>query len=137
MELSSQSAEITKVAVVVDVREREFLKEFPSVLNMMRAAAIMQSLYIWRHLTISGRLARQGEDIRLKKETVLARNKERKGNAGCSKNVSQQNYRHLDYNAHQLKDVMKDYFSGPHNMRKCLSILFRSATDMVFHQMQI
>src|SRR3990170_4264300 len=35
MELAAQSGEISKVAIVVDVREREFLKDFPSVLKQM------------------------------------------------------------------------------------------------------
>ena len=38
MELLSQSAEITKVATVVDVREREFLKEFPAIFRAIKEA---------------------------------------------------------------------------------------------------
>ncbi len=38
LELFSQSAEITKVATVVDVREKEFLKDFPSIFRSVKKA---------------------------------------------------------------------------------------------------
>ncbi|MBI5560200.1 MAG: RNase adapter RapZ [Deltaproteobacteria bacterium] len=38
LELVAQSSEITKVATVVDVREREFLREFPSIFRAVKEA---------------------------------------------------------------------------------------------------
>lgn len=38
MELISQTEDITKVGVVIDVREREFLKEFPAIFSTVKKA---------------------------------------------------------------------------------------------------
>ncbi len=44
LELFSQSAEITKVATVVDVREKEFLKDFPSIFRSVKEAGCKAEL---------------------------------------------------------------------------------------------
>ena len=47
VELSSRSSEITKLATVVDVRERGFLKHFPRTLNELKAAGCrVELLYL-------------------------------------------------------------------------------------------
>lgn len=47
LELVSQSAEITKVATVVDVREREFLREFPAIFGAVKEAGYrMEIVYL-------------------------------------------------------------------------------------------
>jgi len=44
LELFSQSAEITKVATVVDVREKEFLKDFPNIFRSVKEAGCKAEL---------------------------------------------------------------------------------------------
>jgi UPF0042 nucleotide-binding protein len=123
MELSSQSAEITKVAVVVDVREREFLKEFPSVLNMMRGSGYHAEL-IYLEASDDKLLRRFSETRRRhpleEGDSSLQGIKREREMLAAVKMSASKIIDTSDYNAHQLKDVMKDYFSGPTQYEKML-----------------
>lgn len=116
MELSIQSAEINKVAIVVDVREREFLKEFPIILKeMMDSGYNAELIYLEasddillrrfsetrrRHPLAEGDSSLEG--IRRERE-MLARVKMAAGKIIDT----------AGYNVHQLKEIIRDYFSGP------------------------
>ena len=121
MELSSQSAEINKVAIVVDVREREFLKEFPVVLKeMMDSGYHAELIYLEasddilvrrfsetrrRHPLAEGDSSLEG--IRRERE-MLTRVKMAAGKIIDTSG----------YNVHQLKEIIRDYFSGSAQQEK-------------------
>lgn len=123
MELSSQSAEINKVAIVVDVREREFLKDFPVVLKEMTDSGYnVELIYLEasdeillrrfnetrrRHPLAEGDGSLEG--IRREREML---NKVKMA-AGKIIDTS-------GYNVHQLKEIIRDYFSGPAQQEKMI-----------------
>ncbi|MBI5047787.1 MAG: RNase adapter RapZ [Deltaproteobacteria bacterium] len=126
MELSSQSAEITKVAVVVDVREREFLKEFPSVLNMMRGSGYNVEL-IYLEASDDKLLRRFSETRRrhplAEGDSSLQGIKRERGMLAALKMSASKIIDTSDCNAHQLKEIIKDYFSGPTQHEKMVVYL--------------
>ncbi|MBI5875082.1 MAG: RNase adaptor protein RapZ [Deltaproteobacteria bacterium] len=101
MELSIQSAEINKVAIVVDVREREFLKEFASDDILLRRFSETRR----RHPLAEGEGSLEG--IRRERE-MLAKVK-----IAAGKIIDTSGY-----NVHQLKEIIRDYFSGPAQQEK-------------------
>lgn len=116
MELSSQSAEITKAAIVVDVREREFLKDFPSVLNVMREGGYnVELIYLEAADDI---LVRRFSETRRRHplsegdSSLEGIKREREMLAGI-KTAANKIIDTSGYNVHQLKEIIRDYFSGP------------------------
>lgn len=111
----SSSGEITKVATVVDIRERAFLKDFPVVFREVKDAGHDVEL-VYLEATDDAILRRFSETrrrhpleegsplegIRLERK-ILADVK-----AMANKVIDTSNY-----NVHQLKEVIRDYFSGP------------------------
>ena len=121
MELAAQSGEITKVAIVVDVREREFLKDFPSVLKQLADSGYnVELIYLEatddillrrfsetrrRHPLAEGDSSLDG--ITREREVLL------QVKMAASKIIDTS-----AYNVHQLKGIVRDYFSGPAQQEK-------------------
>ena len=116
MELIARSGEITKVASVVDVREREFLREFTPVLSVLRGGGYRVEL-IYLETSDEGLLRRFSETRRrhplassesplegIQRERELL--KEMKSQADRVLDTT-------DFNVHQLRDLIKEQFSGP------------------------
>lgn len=115
MELLVQSGEIFKVAACIDVREREFLKEFAPVLGGLKAAGYRIEL-IYLEASDDVLLRRFSETRRkhplavsespvegLTRERVILN--EVKSHADKIIDTT-------EFNVHQLRDLIKEYFSG-------------------------
>jgi RNase adapter protein RapZ len=115
MELSSQSAEISKVAIVVDVREREFLREFPVVLKEMTDSGYNAEL-IYLEASDEVLLRRFNETRRrhplAEGESSLDGIKRERDMLSPVKKAATKIIDTSGYNVHQLKDIIRDYFSG-------------------------
>jgi UPF0042 nucleotide-binding protein len=121
LELLAQSEEISKVATVVDVREREFLKEFPAIFSSVKEAGYKGELVFLeasdealvmrfsetrrRHPLATDRSPLEG--IASEREIL----KEVKANADKVLDTTR-------FNVHQLKEALRDYFSGPVSLEK-------------------
>lgn len=121
LELLAQSGEISKVATVVDVREREFLKEFPAIFSTVKEAGYKVEL-IYLDASDDALVRRFSETRRrhplaatesplegIVSERALL--KELKARADKVLDTT-------DFNVHQLKRVLRDYFSGPVSREK-------------------
>ena len=121
MELSSQSAEIAKVAIVVDVREREFLKELPSVLNTMMDSGYHAEL-IYLEASDEILLRRFSETRRrhplAEGNSSLEGIRRERDMLAIVKMAANKIIDTSDCNVHQLKEIIKDYFSGPTQQEK-------------------
>lgn len=116
MELLARTGEINRVAAVVDVREGEFLKDFTRILAEVRKAGYkVEILYLEasddslvRRFSETRRrhpiaaMERPLDGIRLERELL----NEVKDNAD---KVLDTTY----FTVHQLRDLIKEYFSGP------------------------
>lgn len=116
MELIARSGEITKVASVVDVREREFLREFTPVLSVLRGAGYSVELIYLE--TSDEALLRRFSETRRRHPLASSESplegiqRERE----LLKEMKSQADRVLDttgFNVHQLRDLIKEQFSGP------------------------
>ena len=121
MELSSQSAEISKVAIVVDVREREFLKEFPIVLKEMTDSGYNAEL-IYLEASDDALLRRFSETRRRhplsEGESSLDGIKRERDMLASVKTAATKIIDTSGYNVHQLKEIIRGYFSGPLSQEK-------------------
>lgn len=123
MELAIQSGEITKVAIVVDAREREFLKDFTDVLRLMSESGYnVELIYL------------EASDDALVRRFSETRRKHPLAGGGSSLDGIKQEREMLNaikmaaskiidtsgYNVHQLKEIIKDYFSGPAQQEKMI-----------------
>lgn len=121
MGLSSQSAEISKVAIVVDVREREFLKEFPIVLKEMTDSGYNPEL-IYLEASDDALLRRFSETRRRhplsEGESSLDGIKRERDMLLPVKKAATKIIDTSGYNVHQLKEIIRDYFSGPLSQEK-------------------
>ncbi|MBI5827812.1 MAG: RNase adapter RapZ [Deltaproteobacteria bacterium] len=121
MELLARTGEITRVAAVVDVREGEFLKDFTVTLAEVRKAGYkVEILYLEasddslvRRFSETRRrhpiaaMERPLDGIRIERELL----NELKDNAD---KVVDTTY----FTVHQLRDLIKEYFSGPLTFEK-------------------
>lgn len=121
MELLARTGEITRVAAVVDVREGEFLKDFTGTLAEVRRAGYkVEILYLEasddslvRRFSETRRrhpiaaMERPIDGIRIERELL----NELKDNAD---KVVDTTY----FTVHQLRDLIKEYFSGPLTFEK-------------------
>lgn len=111
-----QSGEIAKVAAVVDVREREFLREFTPVFETLKKAGYkVEILYLEAS---DESLVRRFSETRRKHplassesplEGILREREllnELKAHADKVVDTTQ-------FTVHQLRDIIKEYFSGP------------------------
>ena len=121
MELSNQSAEISKVAIVVDVREREFLKEFPIVLKEMTDSGYNAEL-IYLEASDDALLRRFSETRRRhplsEGESSLDGIKRERDMLASVKTAATKIIDTSGYNVHQLKEIIRGYFSGPLSQEK-------------------
>ncbi|MBI5888247.1 MAG: RNase adapter RapZ [Deltaproteobacteria bacterium] len=116
MELLNQSGETTKAAAVVDVRERKFLNEFTPVIGALKDAGyLVELVYLEagdetlvrrfsetrRRHPLAG--AESPLDGVIKERELL---KEVKAHADKVVDTS-------GFNVHELRELIKDYFSGP------------------------
>lgn len=115
MELLEQSAEIAKVAVVVDVREREFLKGFSRVFNSLKEAGYNTEL-LYLEATDEA-IARRFSETRRRHPVAWEESplegvaKERE----LLKDIRSHADKLVDttgFNVHQLREVVKQYYSG-------------------------
>ncbi|GMR04733.1 MAG: RNase adapter RapZ [Thermodesulfobacteriota bacterium] len=121
MELVSQAREIVRVAAVVDVRERGFLKEFLPAFESIRAAGYSAAL-IYLEATDEALVKRFSETRRRHPlsgadspiEGILSERKLLEDLKARADKVIDT----TDYNVHQLRALIKDLFSGPITLEK-------------------
>ncbi len=115
LELFSQSSEITKVATVVDVREKEFLKDFPSIFSAVKEAGCNAELIfleaddevLSRRFSETRRrhpienVATPMEGIAIERELLV------EVKAAADEIVDTSNF-----NVHELKDHMLEHFKA-------------------------
>ncbi|MFQ5735734.1 MAG: RNase adapter RapZ [Thermodesulfobacteriota bacterium] len=142
MDLLSQSGEISRVAAVVDVREREFLKAFVPVIEELKDTGYRIEL-IYLDASDESLLRRFSETRRkhpladgespaegLSRERVLL------------KDVKSYADKFIDtsaFNVHQLRELIKEYFSGAVNEKLTVNLIsfgyrygIPSDADLVF-----
>lgn len=115
MELLAQSGEISKVAAVVDVREREFLKDFAPVFAGLKSGGYhLEVLYLEAS---DDSLVRRFSETR-RRHPLAAEESPLEG-LTRERELLTELKAHADkvidttgYNVHQLRDVIKEYFSG-------------------------
>jgi UPF0042 nucleotide-binding protein len=121
LELLAQSGEISRVATVVDVREREFLKEFPAIFNFVKEAGYKGEL-IYLEASDEALVRRFSETRR---RHPLATEESPVEGIAAEREILNEVKAHADkildtshFNVHQLKEVLSDYFSGPVSREK-------------------
>lgn len=128
MELLASSGEIARVAAVVDVREREFLKAFTPVFNEIKAAGYSVELIYLEASDDS--LVRRFSETRRRHPLASAESpveglqKERDLLADVKAHADKV----IDtsgFNVHQLREAIKEIFSGPVTQEK-MSVNFIS-----------
>lgn len=116
MELLAQTGEIAKVAAVIDVREREFLKEFtPVFAEIKRSGYKVEVVYLEAS---DDSLARRFSETR-RKHPLAASESPLEG-IQRERELLMELKSHADkvvdttyFTVHQLRDLIKEYFSGP------------------------
>lgn len=115
LELLAQSGEIAKVAVVVDVREREFLKEFTPVFAELKHGCKAELIYLEAS---DDSLVRRFSETRRKHP--LAGDESPLEGLTRERELLNEVKAHADkvvdtthFNVHQLRDLIKEYFSAP------------------------
>ncbi len=116
LELSLQSREITKLATVVDVRGREFLKDFPIILKEIKESGYnIKLLYLE---SSDDALIRRFSETRRKHplapeespiEGIIRERKILKDVKDSADDIIDT----TDFNVHQLKEIIRDHFSEP------------------------
>jgi UPF0042 nucleotide-binding protein len=121
LELLAQSGEISKVATVVDVREREFLKEFPAIFSSVKEAGYKGEL-IYLEASDEALVRRFSETRR---RHPLATDESPLEGIVSERDILKEVKAHADkvldtthFNVHQLKEFLQDYFSGPVSREK-------------------
>ena len=121
MELVSQSPEIARVATVVDVREREFLKEFIPVYNSIKESGTSAFL-IYLEATDEALVRRFSETRRrhplAATETPLEGILKEREMLVEVKTHADKVLETTEFNVHQLRDIIKELFSGPVTQEK-------------------
>ncbi len=116
MELINQSGEITKAAAVVDVREREFLKAFtPTFVKLKDAGYKVELIYLEAS---DDSLVRRFSETR-RKHPLAASESPLEG-VLQERELLNEVKAHADkvvdttyFTVHQLRDLIKEYFSAP------------------------
>jgi UPF0042 nucleotide-binding protein len=116
MELLARSGEIARVAAVIDVREREFLKDFVQVFSDLKTAGYhMELIYLEAS---DDALVRRFSETRRRHPLALEESplegllmerellKELKSLADKVVDTT-------EFNVHQLRDLIKEFYSGP------------------------
>jgi len=116
MELLARSGEIARVAAVIDVREREFLKDFVQVFSDLKASGYQMELI---YLEASDdALARRFSETRRRHplaadESPLEGLSKERELLKELKSLADKVVDTTDFNVHQLRDLIKDFYSGP------------------------
>ena len=128
LELFSKSSEITRVATVVDVREGEFLKEFPEIFASVKEAGYVGEL-VYLNASVDTLLRRFSETRRRHPLSHVGTPLE---GITAEKELLRDIRAHADkvidttdLNVHELRDLVKDYFSASFATAK-LSVNFVS-----------
>lgn len=123
LELSVESKEITKIATVIDIREKEFLKDFPRIFEEIKAHEYKPEL-VYLDASNDALVKRFSETRR---KHPLAENgipldgiKLERESLANIRELSDKIIDTSDYNIHQLKEVIKDYFSAPGHIEKII-----------------
>jgi RNase adapter protein RapZ len=121
LELSLQSREIARLANVIDVREREFLKDFPAIFeNISTGRHELELLYLEAS---DQALVRRFSETRRKhplahdESPLEGINRERALLEGV-KLKADKIIDTSDFNVHQLKEAIKEHFAGPNSREK-------------------
>jgi len=116
LELLPRSGEIERVAAVIDVRERGFLKDFIPVLSELKAGGCrLEVIYLEAD---DGELARRFSETR-RRHPLAAEESPLEGlsrEREALKDLKAHADRVIDtteFNVHQLRDLIKDIYSGP------------------------
>ncbi len=126
MELLGQSGETAKAAAVVDVREREFLKEFTPVIRALKDSGYRVELIYLEALDET--LVRRFSETRRRHPLAGAESplegvvKERE----LLREVKIHADKVVDtsgFNVHELRELVKEYFSGPAAQQKMTATL--------------
>lgn len=115
MELLAQTGEIAKVAAVVDIREREFLKEFSPVFSELKAGYKVELIYLEAS---DDSLVRRFSETR--RRHPLAGSESPLEGLTKERELLNEVKAHADkvldtthFNVHQLRDQIQELFSGP------------------------
>jgi len=116
MELLARGGEISRVAVVVDVREREFLKAFGSVFSELKEAGCSVELVYLD--TSDESLVRRFSETRRRhpltdSDTPLDGIQRERELLKDVKSHADKVVDTTNFNVHQLREVIKELFSGP------------------------
>jgi UPF0042 nucleotide-binding protein len=116
MEITAHSAEVTKVAAVVDVREREFLKGFVPVFNSLKETGYKAEL-LYLEATDDSLVRRFSETRRRHplagSESPLEGIIRERGLLEEVKSHADKLVDTTNFNVHQLRETIKEYYSGP------------------------
>lgn len=116
MELLARSGEIVKVAAVIDVREGAFLKDFVQVFSDLKASGYQVDLV---YLEASDEaLARRFSETRRRhplaaEESPLEGLSRERELLKDLKSLADRVVDTTEFNVHQLRDLVKEFFSGP------------------------
>ncbi len=125
MELLARSGEIARVAAVVDVREREFLRAFTPVFREMKAAGYKIELVFLE--ASDEALVRRFSETRRKhplapSESPLEGLHQERELLNELKAQADKVIDTTDFNVHQLREYIKEYFSTPYASQEKMSI---------------
>lgn len=125
MELLARSGEIARVAAVVDVREREFLKAFTPVFREMKAAGYRIELVFLE--ASDEALVRRFSETRRKhplapSESPLEGLHQERELLNELKAQADKVIDTSDFNVHQLREYIKEYFSTSYAAQEKMSI---------------
>ncbi len=115
LELTLQSREISRLATVIDVREREFLKDFPSIFKEIKASRhSVELLYLEASDKV---LVRRFSETRRKHllapdESPLEGIKRERVLLEDVKQIADKIIDTSDFNVHKLKEVIKCHIAG-------------------------
>jgi len=116
MELLARSGEIARVAAVIDVREREFLKDVTPVFSELKAAGcLLEVMYLEASDEV---LARRFSETR-RRHPLAAEESPLEGitrERDLLKEIKAHADRVFDtteFNVHELRDLVKEIYSGP------------------------
>lgn len=116
MELLARSGEIAKVAAVIDVRERAFLKDFAQVFSDLKFSGYSLEL-IYLEASDDALVRRFSETRRrhplAAEESPLEGLMKERELLKELKSLADRVVDTTDFNVHQLRDSIKEFFSGP------------------------
>lgn len=116
MELLARSGEIVKVAAVIDVRERAFLKDFAQVFSDLKFSGYnLELIYLEASDEV---LVRRFSETRRRhplaaEESPLEGLSMEREQLKELKSLADRVVDTTEFNVHQLRDIIKEFFAGP------------------------